>query len=648
MDMPQSKPNENDIFPSQNNCQSGELTRGSIRFDSFPMLAERRSAYFPSFVDASPVPEVIVSAKPGNALPTPFNFAFSRPSTHRSSPMASKKISGTKNPTLLRAKAKMPAAEAPHTTAKLRRELAESLQRESATASENVRLLKELTDSRHQLTESSKQQTATNEVLRVIASSPTELQPVLDTLIASAVKISGATMGHVRQFDGEFHRVVAHYGETSEMISALRDNPLPGGPAIPTGNALMEGKTVQILDVQADPRQHLELARKIGTRTLLVVPLIREGTAIGSLTIWRNFVEAFTERQIELVKTFADEAVIAIENVRLFKESQQRNAELREALEHQTATSEVLGIISRSPTDVQPVLDAIVVSAARVCGVDDVVLRLRDRDAMVLRSHFGPLPLGRLEINRDEAQHRWMAEYGTLHIPDIRAQNDFPTVGSGGVSFRTFLAAPLKLHGRLIGNLTARRIEVRPFTPAQIKLLETFADQAVIAIENVRLFRELKESLEQQTATSEILGVIASSPTDIQPVLDTVAANAARLCDASDAVVLRTQGAALQPVALHGSITAVPIYTAQNLAPIAAWSITSAPMCRSWWHAFGRAAAFRIRRTDLCSRSAWTMSGAVYTISSSSPASLAWSRGSPMPCSVAFACWTSVVGRAMR
>ena len=231
--------------------------------------------------------------------------------------------------------------------------------------------------------------------------------------------------------------------------------------------------------------------------------------------------------------------MIAIENVRLFKELQERNAELREALEHQTATSEVLGIISRSPTDVQPVLDAIVESAARVCGIDDVVLRLHEGDTMVPRAHFGSIthwPQSRSVLMNHE--FRWMREHGTLHVPDVRAQNDFPTLGSSA-GWRTCLVVPLRQQGEFIGSLGARRTEVRPFTPAQIKLLETFADQAVIAIENVRLFNELKESLEQQTATSEILGVIASSPTDIQPVLDVVAENAARLCEASDALIMR-------------------------------------------------------------------------------------------------------------
>jgi signal transduction histidine kinase len=205
---------------------------------------------------------------------------------------------------------------------------------------------------------------------------------------------------------------------------------------------------------------------------------------------------------------------------------------------------------------VQPVLDAIVQSAARVCGIDDVVLRLREGNMSVTRAHFGSMPLGRVEVSFDELHYRWVRDHGTLHVPDVRAQNEFPTLGPSR-EWRTFLAAPLRQKGDLIGTLNARRAEVRPFTPVQIKLLETFADQAVIALENVRLFQELKEALEQQTATSEILGVIASSPTDVQPVLDAVAENAARLCESQDAQIYRVEGDIVRKVASYGAVSLV-------------------------------------------------------------------------------------------
>jgi GAF domain-containing protein len=443
-------------------------------------------------------------------------------------------------------------------------ELVTTFADQAVIAIENTRLLQELQTRNRDLTEALEQQTATSEVLRVIASSPTELQPVLDTVIANAVTLAGAKQGHIRQYDGEFLRVVAHYNETAEQIAKLQATTTRPGLESLTGRAFLERKAQHILDAQAESQDEqlfyqLQMHnRELGMRTLLVVPLLREGAAIGTISIWRDFVEPFTERQMELVKTFADQAVIAIENVRLFKELQERNAELREALEHQTATSEVLGIISRSPTDVQPVLDAIVESAARVCGIDDVVLRLRDENNMVVRGHFGPMLPNFAEISIDAPEYRWMREHGTLHIPDVCAErNDFPRLGVV-TGFRTFLAAPLRLKGEFIGSLNSRRSQVRPFTPAQIKLLETFADQAVIALENVRLFNELKEALEQQTATSEILGVIASSPTDIQPVLDAVASSATRLCDASDAIICRLDGSRLYMAAHSGLHEALP------------------------------------------------------------------------------------------
>ena len=227
---------------------------------------------------------------------------------------------------------------------------------------------------------------------------------------------------------------------------------------------------------------------RFGVRTMLCTPMLREGIPIGVITVRRTEVRPFSDKQIKLLETFASQAVIAIENVRLFKEIQERNAELREALEHQTATSEVLGIISRSPTDVQPVLDAIVESAARVCGIDDVVLRLHEGNALVPRAHFGPIPIGRVEISSDRHTIAGCASMAHSTFPTQASRTTFQLVNISG--WRSFLAVPLRQQGELIGVLNARRIEVRPFTPAQIKLLETFADQAVIAIENVRLFQE--------------------------------------------------------------------------------------------------------------------------------------------------------------
>jgi GAF domain-containing protein len=430
---------------------------------------------------------------------------------------------------------------------------------QAVIAIENVRLFKELTQktaeletSNSELRETIEQQTATSKILEVIASSPTDIQPVLDAIASSAARLCEANDALIDRVDGDVLQQVAAYGPMP--VAEIR-RPLTRGT--PVGRAIIDGQTIHVHDILAELETEFPEVKArqqvTSTRTALVTPLLHEGIPIGAITIRRTEVRPFTDKQISLLRTFADQAVIAIQNVRLFKELQERNAELREALEHQTATSEVLGIISRSPTDVHPVLDAIVESAARVCGIDDVVLRLHEGNGMVPRAHFGSIPIGRVEISIDESQVRWMREHGTLHVPDARAQNDFPEVGSLGGS-RTFLLVPLRQQGELVGALIARRTEVRPFTPVQIKLLETFADQAVIAIENVRLFQELKEALERQTATSQILGVIASSPTDIQPVLDVVAESAARLCEADDAIIRRLDGNVIRLVAHYGQI----------------------------------------------------------------------------------------------
>ena len=420
-------------------------------------------------------------------------------------------------------------------------------------------LERKVEDRTRELTQTLDYQTATAEILGVISSSPTNVQPVFDIIAERAARLCEAKFGLVFTFDGEIINVGSIYGMDAQYVQAVRDRcPIRPSDNTVVSQTIRTRAVVQVPDVLVDPTYDLrEAVQRTGLRSTVGVPMLREGQIVGAITVARPEVGNFSEKQIDLLKTFADQAVIAIENVRLFNET-------NDALERQTATSEILRVISSSPTDVQPVFEAIVQSGVRIFAGAAVAVALPDGDQVRMAAIADPDPVRRARwasvfpfpLSRDFMHGSAILDHTLIDVPDVLNPPD--NRWAAGIAnfansgYRAVTITPMMRGDMAIGAVSLVRVAPGRLTEKHVALLKTFADQAVIAIENVRLFNETKESLEQQTAMTDILEVISRSTTDVQPVLDAIAERAERLCEGGSAVVFLREGDVLKRVATHG------------------------------------------------------------------------------------------------
>jgi two-component system, NtrC family, sensor kinase len=440
---------------------------------------------------------------------------------------------------------------------------------QAVIAIENARLLNEQR-------EALDQQRAIDEILRVIANSPSDVQPVLNSVAKHAARICEARFADVYLLEGDTLRNAAWFGKLA------RSPTIPLDRSNVTGRSIYDLKPVHVIDLQNAGDEFSagrEYARQLGHRTTLAVPLIKEGCALGTILVRRTEVRPFEEKHIALLTTFADQAAIAIENVRLFNAEQQRTKELSESLAQQTATADVLKVISRSTFDLQAVLETLTESGARLCEADMAAMTRQDGKTYYYAATYGyPPELNNYfknvphEPGRGSVIGRTILLGKTIHVPDVLADTEYTMVEMAQkAGIRTALGVPLLREGKPIGVILLGRNTIQPFSDKQIELITSFADQAVIAIENVRLFeaeqqrtKELSESLAQQTATADVLKVISRSAFDLRPVLDTLVASAARLCDADRALIFKGDGAVYRVAAGYNTPREFEEYSREN------------------------------------------------------------------------------------